>query len=155
MYRQSTPSLSAIRAVKPSYTPGHAMNFSGSANMLLSFSTAVCSLSLPLLALTEPILEVPTLSVPKWRISTSRDTLLAVFLDVGPGSYEQVLPTASMLNSRTKEEMVRQTCFNPRTIQARIEEEKSRIDRRQCKPSIKRTQPSHTHAHAYIYIHPT
>src|SRR5690242_5002482 len=41
MYRQSTPSCSAMRAVKPSYTPGHAMNFSGSASIALNFSTAV------------------------------------------------------------------------------------------------------------------
>ncbi|KAF1849492.1 uncharacterized protein K460DRAFT_365382, partial [Cucurbitaria berberidis CBS 394.84] len=54
MYRQSTPSLSAIRAVNPSYTPGHAMNFSGSASIFLNLSTAVGLLS-PLCALVEPI----------------------------------------------------------------------------------------------------
>jgi hypothetical protein len=45
MYRQSTPSWSAIRAVKPSYTPGQERNLLGSASMLLSFSTAVIFLS--------------------------------------------------------------------------------------------------------------
>jgi hypothetical protein len=54
MYRQSTPSLRAICAVNPSYTPGHAINFSGSANMFLNFWTAVTLFS-PLLAETEPM----------------------------------------------------------------------------------------------------
>jgi hypothetical protein len=54
MYKQSTPSLSAICAVNPSYTPGHAMNLSGSANMFLNFWTAVTFFS-PLLSETEPI----------------------------------------------------------------------------------------------------
>jgi len=55
MYRQSTPSWRAIRAVKPSYTPGQERNLFGSASMLRSFSTAVIFLSVcP--ALLDPIL---------------------------------------------------------------------------------------------------
>lgn len=57
MYKQSTPSLNAICAVNPSYTPGHVMNFSGSASMLLNFSTGVILL-LPLLVATEPMIFV-------------------------------------------------------------------------------------------------
>jgi hypothetical protein len=69
MYKQSTPSCNAIRAVNPSYTPGHAMNLSGSASMFRSFWTADTGFE-PLVVAMDPIssylnIQIPTLSFGK------------------------------------------------------------------------------------------
>lgn len=83
MYKQSTPSCNIILAVNPSYTPGHAMNFSGSANISLNFWTAVTGLS-PLLCGTEPIF-------PNFNVLLS-NTLLWCFGLLGSFSFLDSLP---------------------------------------------------------------